>query len=123
MADKIKNFKTSREGKTALRNYARWVLKRKRSRWLSEQGKWSNDSVGQIDESILADRIEILFLKWDAYYDAVLVCVHDKTKEITWRHGDGNQYRVFHTWNDCEFWRIWEMVNALENHILFPKHF
>ena len=69
----IKNFKTSREGKTALRNYIRKALKRCRARWSGPYGKWGNESVGQIDESILVDRIGVRIMKWSTYYDAVIV--------------------------------------------------
>ena len=113
----IKNFKSSREGKTALRNYCRNVLRRYEKRW-AEGHSWT-DGFGEFhDESILVNRIGIRIVKWDPYFHAAIVCVYDKTKPVEMTHFDGQEYKVFHTWNDMEFYHVWEMVNRLSNRIL-----
>ena len=118
----IKHFKTSREGKTALRNYIRKALKKCRARWSGPYGKWGNESVGQIDESILVDRIGVRIMKWSTYYDAVIVCVYDTSKPVTFDRFDGQEYQVIHTWNDMEFYKVWEMINRMSCRILKLPH-
>lgn len=119
----IKNFKTSRDGKTALRNYIRKVMKRKME-WNSNPNHNWTDGYGEFhDVTQLADRYEITIVKWCEKEWAALVVLHDKTKPLTFQHCDGNSYKWFHLWNDIEFYKVWEIANDFENHILFQKHF
>ena len=74
----IKNFKSSREGKTALRNYCRKILRRYEKVW-AEGHTWTDGNGVFHDESILVNRIGIRIVKWDPYFNAAIVCVYDKT--------------------------------------------
>lgn len=117
MEHKVKHFKSSREGKTALRNYCRKVLRQYEKRW-AEGHSWT-DCYGVFhDESILQNRIGIRIVKWDPYFDAAIVCVYDKTKPVKMDRFVGQEYKVFNTWNDMDFYRVWEMVNRVSNRIL-----
>lgn len=113
----IKNFKSSREGKTALRNYCRNVLRKYEKRW-AEGHSWTDGYGVFHDESILQNRIGIRIVKWDPYFHAAIVCVYDKAQPVEMNHFDGQEYKIFHTWNDLEFYHIWEMVNRVSNRIL-----
>ena len=113
----IKNFKSSREGKTALRNYCRKVLRRYEKVW-AEGHSWTDGNGVFHDESILVNRIGIRIVKWDPYFNAAVVCVYDKTRPVEMTCFDGQEYQVFHTWNDMEFYHVWEMVNRISNRIL-----
>lgn len=110
-------FKSSREGKTALRNYCRKTLRRYQKSWAKSR-PWTDGNGVVHDESILIDRIGISIVKWDPYFNAAIVCVYDKTKPITLNRWDGQEYHIFHTWSDIEFWHIYEMVNIMVNRIL-----
>ena len=117
MEYKMRRFKSSREGKTALRNYCRKVLRKYEARW-AEGHKWTDGNGVLHDESILQNRIGIRIVKWDPYFDAAIVCVYDKTQPVKMDRFDGQEYQVFHTWNDLEFYKVWEMVSKLANRIL-----
>ena len=110
-------FKSSRDGKTALRNYCRKVLRRYQKSWAKSR-PWTDGNGVVHDESILVDRIGISIVKWNPYFNAAIVCVYDKTKPITMNRFDGQEYRVFYTWSDTAFWEVYEMVNRLSNRIL-----
>ena len=113
----IKNFKSSREGKTALRNYCRKVLRRYEKVW-AEGHSWTDGNGVFHDESILVNRIGIRIVKWDPYFNAAIVCVYDKTRPVEMTCFDGQAYQVFHTWNDMEFYHVVEMVTRISNRIL-----
>lgn len=113
----IKHFKSSREGKTALRNYCRYVLRRYEKRW-AEGHNWTDYDGVFHDESVLVNRIGIRIVKWDPYFHAAIVCVYDKTQPVEMNRFDGQEYKVFHTWNDMDFYHVWEMVNRVANRIL-----
>ena len=119
---KIKRYTDARAGKNALRNYIRDLMARKRA-WNSDPAHNWTDGFGEFhDVTKLANRLEVVIVKWVPRYHAALVCVHDKTKPMTCNPFDGNSYRWFYTYNDMEFYKIWEMYNAVENRLLFPKH-
>ncbi len=117
MGREIRKFKSSKEGKTALRNYCRWVLRRYEKRW-TEGHSWTDGYGVFHDESVLKNRIGIRIVKWDPYFSAAIVCVYDKTQPVEMNRFDGQEYEVFHTWNDMCFYKVWEMVNRLSNRIL-----
>ena len=123
MAYRIKRFKTSQKGKNALRNYIRDVMWRKIN-WNSNPNHSWTDGFGEFhDVTKLVDRYEVRIVRWCEKEWAALVVLHDKTKPLTYRHGDGNYYKWFRLWNDMEFYHVWEMVNDFENHVLFEKCF
>ena len=117
MEHKVRKFKTSRQGKTALRNYCRYVLRRYEKNW-AEEYSWTDNSGVFHDESVLQNRIGIRIVKWDPYFNAAVVCVYDKTKPVEMTAFDGQEYRVLHLWSDMEFYHVWEMVNRLSNRIM-----
>ena len=121
MKDKIRNFKTAREGKTALRNYCRRILGKYKKAWAASR-PWTDGNGVFHDESILINRIGVSIVKWDSRYRAAIVCVYDKTKPITMSPFDGQEYHIFHTWSEIEFWHVWEMINRLSNRILGLLH-
>lgn len=110
-------FKSSKEGKTALRNYCRKVLRRYQKDW-AKGFSWTDGNGAVHDESILVNRIGIRIVTWSPYYNAAIVCVYDKTKPIKMNHFDGQEYHIFHTWSDTEFWHVYEMVNTMVKRIL-----
>ena len=117
MGNKNRKFKNSHQGKTALRNYCRFVLRKYEKRW-AEGHSWTDAFGVTHDESVLQNRIGIRIVKWDPYFNAAVVCVYDKTKPVEMTAFDGQEYRVFHLWSDMEFYRVWEMVNRLSNRII-----